>query len=125
MPKGRAIKSKRQWRALWAKSARGEISVAKVRKMTRESKKYRNLAGISIVRCPREGMRVRFNPSGASRALYSYAVPRHGEVGVVTSIALGRGRGTCMKGPGGGLVYVKWPSVGHAGVSAYDLDKVT
>lgn len=125
MPKGRAIKSKRQWRALWAKAGRGEISVAKVRKMTRESKKYRNLAGISIkARCPREGLRVVFNPNPVSRMMYSYRVPKAGTRGRVTTLPTGRGRTTCMRGPGGGLVYVDWDDGGTMGVSSIDLDKV-
>lgn len=45
MPKGRAISSKRQWRALWARAKRGEISERAVRRMVRESQPYRALAG--------------------------------------------------------------------------------
>ena len=52
--------------------------------------------------------------------------PRHGERGTVTSIPLGGRRvATCMKGPGGGLVYVDWDDVGTMGVSSFDLDRVS
>ena len=51
--------------------------------------------------------------------------PRHGERGTVTSIPLGGGRSrTCMKGPGGGLVYVDWDRGGTFGVSSYDIYRV-
>lgn len=125
MPKGHAIKSKRQWRALWAKAGRGEIPVSTVRKMTRESRRYRSLSGISIAsRCPREGTRVKFNPSPASMALYSFP-PRPGTYGTVTTIPGMSKRGTCIKGPGGGLVFVMWgKNKTTMGVSSYDLDRV-
>jgi hypothetical protein len=51
-------------------------------------------------------------------------LPKRGEKGTVTSIPLGGRRGTCMKGPGGGLVYVKWDRGGFAGVSSFDIDRV-
>lgn len=78
------------------------------------------------MRCPKEGTRVRFNPTPVSRALYSraYCLPKTGASGVVTSIPTGRGRRTCMPGPGGGLVYVAWDGGCTVGVSSYDVEKV-
>jgi len=48
MPRGRAIKSKRQYRALWAKVGRGEIPARVVRKLVRESAPYQRLAGFGL-----------------------------------------------------------------------------
>jgi hypothetical protein len=93
----------------------------------RRRRRRRLLGEVSIRRaCPREGLRVEYNPSPASHVLYSDypTAPRHGERGTVVSIPLGGRRATCLRGPGGGLVYVKWDRAGHAGVSSYDLDRV-
>jgi len=93
----------------------------------RRRRRRRSLGLVSIERaCPREGTRVEFRPSAASHALYrDYPhLPKTGERGTVRSISLGRRRATCMRGPGGGLVYVEWDRAGHAGVSSYDIDRV-
>lgn len=45
MPRGRAIRSKAQWRALWAKQGRGEISSRTMHKLVRESRPYARLSG--------------------------------------------------------------------------------
>jgi hypothetical protein len=55
--------------------------------------------------------------------LYSNA-PRSGERGTVTSVPLGRRRATCLRGPGGGVVYVDWDGLGTLGVSSFDIDRV-
>lgn len=94
--------------------------------MARKRKRNRQFGAISIkTRCPREGMRVVFNPNPVSRMLYSsgYRLPPKGAVGRVMSMPLGRGRATCMRGPGGGLVYVDWGKHGTMGIASYDLDK--
>lgn len=87
-----------------------------------------HFGSLSMKSCPREGSRVMFAPNPVSRLLYSrgHRLPKVGEVGTVTTIpGFGRGgRSTCLGGPGGGLVFVKWPSVGVSGISRYDLDKV-
>lgn len=89
----------------------------------RRRRRRRILGEVSIRRaCPREGLRVRFNPNAASHALYSKS-PRRGEEGSVRSVPLGRGRATCMRGPGGGLVYVEWDYSGFVGVSSRDIDR--
>jgi hypothetical protein len=90
-------------------------------------RRRRKLGEVSIARaCPREGLRVEFNPSAASHVLYrDYPnLPKRGERGTVTSISLGHRRATCMRGPGGGLVYVDWDGGGTAGVSSFDIDRV-
>jgi len=93
------------------------MSVKKRRTRTR-------LGAISAARCPRGGLRVRFNPNPVSLMLYSKPPPR-GITGRVTTVPLGGGRrATCMKGPGGGLVYVQWDDGSFQGVSPIDLDKV-
>jgi len=75
-------------------------------------------------RCPMEGTRVRFQPNPASYALYSRA-PKPGTYGRVTTVPLGGGRrATCMRGPGGGLVYVRWEGSDTMGVSMNDIVKV-
>lgn len=92
--------------------------------MARRRKRRRSFGAISIkTRCPREGTRVVFNANPASRQLYSYKVPKNGEGGSVVSIPLGGRRATCMRGPGGGLIYVKWDSGFTVGVSSIDVDK--
>ena len=80
------------------------------------------LGAINAQRCPREGLRVRFNPNPVSLLMYSRP-PRRGATGSVTTVPLPGGRRTCMKGPGGGLVYVKWDDGSFQGVSPIDLDK--
>jgi len=70
----------------------------------------------------REGQRAIFVPNPASLGLYSNPPPI-GATGSVTTVPLGGGRrSTYMKGPGGGLVYVKWDGHGTMGVSSFDLD---
>lgn len=92
--------------------------------MARRRRRTRRFGAISISRaCPREGLRVVFNANPASRALYGYRVPRNGEGGRVTTVPVPGGRKTCMRGPGGGLVYVKWDSGFTTGVSSIDLDR--
>jgi len=98
--------------------------MARRRKRRRRS---RRLGEVSIARaCPREGLRVQFNPNPASYMLYSqgYGLPKRGGRGTVTSLSLGSRRTTCLKGPGGGLVYVDWDDVGTMGVSSFDIDRV-
>lgn len=75
------------------------------------------------MRCPREGRRVRFAPNPVSHAMYSraYCLPKPGEAGTVTTVPLPGGRKTCMPGPGGGLVYVKWDGGCTVGVAPQDL----
>lgn len=93
----------------------------------RRRRRRRSLHEVSIrTRCPREGLRVQYNPSPASHVLYSDYPdpPRHGERGTVVSIPLGGRRATCMRGPGGGLVYVDWDRGGTFGVSSIDIDRV-
>ena len=77
------------------------------------------------MRCPKAGTRVRFAPNPASMALYSrsYCLPKAGEPGEVITIPTGSGRRTCMPGPGGGLVYVRWAGGCVVGVSSYDVEK--
>lgn len=90
----------------------------------RRRRRRRLLGDVSIRRaCPREGLLVEYKPSAVSHALYSQA-PRRGERGRVISIPLGRGRATCMRGPGGGLIYVDWEKSGTFGVSSVDIDRV-
>ena len=73
-------------------------------------------------RCPREGTRVHYDPNPASHALYSPQYrARRGDHGRVTSISLGRRSATCMPGPGGGLVYVRWSDGRVFGVAPQDL----
>lgn len=71
----------------------------------------------------REGTKVVFQPSPASRALYSYRVPKAGTHGVVTPVAGPRGPMTRLFGPGGGLVYVQWADGSFVGVSKLDLKR--
>lgn len=67
-----------------------------------------------------EGTRVEFKPNAASLGMYSMA-PMVGTKGSVVAVPLGRGKATYLKGPGGGLVYVKWDSLGVLGVSPIDV----
>jgi hypothetical protein len=79
------------------------------------------------MRCPKEGKRVRFVATPAAMGLYhsssSYAPPppKAGEEGTITSLPTGRGRSTCMPGPGGGLVYVDWDHAHTQGVFKHHL----
>lgn len=75
-------------------------------------------------RCPREGTRVEFSTTPAGRMLYGSYAPPSGARGSVTSIPLGGRRATCMPGPGGGLVYVRWDEHSTCGVSPRDLTKL-
>lgn len=78
--------------------------------------------------CPREGTRFRFVPNATSYSMYSvehrHLLPRSGTIGKAVKMNLGsRTRQTCLPGPGGGLIYVQFPS-GTIGVSKYDLQAV-
>lgn len=83
----------------------------------------RPLEGTATLRT-RVGTRVRFRPNPASLALYSNP-PEVGEEGEVTTVAHVGGRRSSMKGPGGGLLYVKWDKLGTMGVSPRDVEVVT
>jgi len=74
-------------------------------------------------RCPPANKRVVFQPNMASFMLYDMP-PSPGERGVTISIPLPGARRTCMPGPGGGLVFVKWDRRGIFGVAPYDLRRV-
>jgi hypothetical protein len=89
----------------------------------KKRKRKTSLGAIGARRCPKEGTPVRFNPNPVSMMLYSNP-PERGMTGRVTAVNLGRGRATCMKGPGGGLVYVRWSNGVVWGSSPYDLDRV-
>lgn len=72
----------------------------------------------------RENAVVTFTPNPASRGLYSGKLPKAGEAGTVVKMNVGGSkRITYMPGPGGGLVYVNWPSIGTCGISPIDLTK--
>jgi hypothetical protein len=79
------------------------------------------------MRCPKEGLRVKFVPNPASLMLYSrtYGTPPKGATGSVTSIPVPGGKKTCMPGPGGGLVYVEWDNWGVLSVSSHDIETVS
>lgn len=81
---------------------------------------------ISLKRCPREGLRVQFNPNPVSMAMYSVnhraQLPRRGAIGTVVTVSVPGGRKTCMRGPGGGLIYVKWGEGHIVGVAEFDLE---
>lgn len=69
----------------------------------------------------RVGTVVTFNPSPASRALYSRCPPM-GAIGHVTTVSFGGGVSrTYLDGPGGGLLYVDWRGYGPCGVAAPDV----
>jgi hypothetical protein len=70
------------------------------------------------------GRRVRFNPTPVSLVLYSGRLPARDEVGEVTTVPLPGGRGKYIGGPGGGLLYVNWPSIGTCGIAPMDLEVV-
>lgn len=82
------------------------------------------LGVLKVKKCPREGTRVKYNPNPASAMLDA---GRHnlqpGATGSVTTVPLPGGRKTCMAGPGGGLVYVRWDDGSFVGVSRLDLEK--
>lgn len=82
----------------------------------------RPLEGTATLRT-RVGTRVRFTPGAASLALYSNP-PRRGEEGTVTTVAGPRGKMSSLKGPGGGLLYVKWDDHGTMGVAPQDIEVV-
>lgn len=86
-------------------------------------RRRRGLGAIPLRPCPREGTRVVFSTTPAARMLYSGA-PDNGTQGSVVSIPLGGRRATCMGGPGGGLVYVRFDDGNTMGVSSYHLDRV-
>ncbi len=87
------------------------------------AKRRKGYGSISIKTCPREGMRVVVNANSTSRRLYSGGIPPNGTVGTVQKMNLGSRRSTCLRGPGGGLVYVKFASGLFTGISSIDLDK--
>jgi hypothetical protein len=75
-----------------------------------------------MARCPREGGRVKFNPYAGAMSLYTPGThPSRGESGSITTVSLGSRRATCIPGPRGGLVYVKWDKFGTTGVFKTDL----
>ena len=80
---------------------------------------------LSTKRCPPAGKAVVFQPNPASYAIYSSRhradLPAAGTRGMVATIPLPGGRKTCMHGPGGGLIYVRWPNGVTVGVSPRDL----
>ena len=75
----------------------------------------------SYKRPPRVGTRVVFDPNPVSYVMYSgdhrRALPNRGGLGTVTTIS---GRSS-MRGPGGGLVYVKWDDTDVSGASLNDI----
>lgn len=77
------------------------------------------------MKCPREGTKVVFQPNPASLMMYSgsYGLPPVGATGTVTTVPLPGGRKTCMPGPGGGLVYVRWDDGSTFGVAPRDIAK--
>ena len=92
-------------------------------KMARR-KRRRSFGALSIkTRCPPAGVAVTVNANPASRMLYSGGIPKNGTRGEVVAIPLGRGKATCLRGPGGGLIYVHFKDHGTMGVSSIDLDK--
>lgn len=68
-------------------------------------------------RCPKAGLRVCFRSSGIP---YRDS-PSPGECGTVDKIMLPGGKATCLSGPRGGLVYVRWDRVRFQGVFRSDL----
>ncbi len=77
-------------------------------------------------KCPREGTKVRANVNPASALLYSPGhAPSNGMIGTVTTVPLPGGKKTCMNGPGGGLVYVKWSDGRTFGVSRLDVNQIS
>ena len=73
---------------------------------------------------PRPGVKVRFEPTAASLALYSKHPPV-GDVGRVVQIPVGRRKAHYLPGPGGGLLYVRWEKLGGAlGVSLLDVERL-
>jgi len=69
------------------------------------------------MRCPREGLRVCLRANPAGMMMYTHAGdPRSGDCGETVTVPVPGGRKTCMPGPGGGLVYVRWDSGHVAGV---------
>jgi len=83
----------------------------------------RELEGMATLRT-KVGTRVRFTPNAASHPLYSNP-PEVGEEGEVTTVPMPGGRRSSLKGPGGGLLYVKWDNLGTMGVSPRDVEVVT
>jgi hypothetical protein len=67
------------------------------------------------------GTRVRFTPNPASLLLYSKP-PESGEEGAVTTVSLGAGKSSFMRGPGGGILYIKWKKTGVQGVAPQDVE---
>ena len=65
-----------------------------------------------------------FQPTPASRALYSYPVPAAGTHGTVTPVSIGATSRTHLPGPAGGLVYVRWDDGNFCGVSRLDPERV-
>lgn len=82
----------------------------------------RNLEGMATLRT-KVGTRVRFRPNPVSLALYTNP-PAIGEEGEVTTTSFGGSRRSFLKGPGGGLLYVKWDRLGTMGVSPRDVEIV-
>jgi hypothetical protein len=79
------------------------------------------LEGRATLRTP-VGTRVRFSPNPSSFQLYSRP-PARGEEGEVTTVPFPGGqRRSHMRGPGGGLLYVKWDQTGTQGVAPQDVE---
>jgi len=79
-----------------------------------------------MARCPKAGGRVTFNPNPAAAMFYTHARdPQPGEKGTITTVPIPGGRRTCLPGPRGGLIYVKWDESGTSGVFPDDLKKAS
>lgn len=72
-------------------------------------------------KCPPQGKRVCFRANAVARALYSEGAPADGECGTVIPVAVPGGKRTCLPGPRGGLVYVRFDRRGITGVFRPDL----
>lgn len=71
-------------------------------------------------RPPAVGTRVEFCPGPASFVLYGNPPPS-GRAGTVVKMPGMPGVGQYLKGPGGGLLYVRWDGFGTMGVSLFDV----
>ena len=79
----------------------------------------------------REGTLVKYTMTPWERVYhatsdYAGKPPKNGEIGRVAGMSFGsRGKKTFLAGPGGGLVYVQWPSIGMKGVPPSALTRLT
>lgn len=85
-----------------------------------KSEPLEGLEGTATLRT-KVGTRVRFKPQAVSRLFYSNP-PAVGEEGEVTMVAHVGGKRSYMKGPGGGLLYVRWDKHGTMGVAPHDVE---